>query len=635
MIRKSALIVILIFAALFGAVAWLGASGTIESLAEMALTRLFRTKVTLDGMSFSLTDSKASLDSLHIAGKDKGGPALAAGGNANFQVEGIQIFAGKVVVRDLSMKNLALAPDAAPPEPVEDEAAPGEASGKGGAAGAAGDAKKDPADSRSTADKWRDKTRQAGKKLPNFNAENIAAESGVSEDLLAGDPKSVKAYDEASTMAKERKAAFKEQVDKAQLKERIAKIREDTAKVKGTNFKDVKEAKEGLKTLQTLTKELKTAKDETSGLQKQGSSDYKELKDAFAKAEELRKQDLADARTLMNIGGMDRRQVGRMIFGRAIISRFDQVMGYIAKGREVISNKEPETRPVRGAGRIFEYPVTREVPPAFLVRNAAFSGSLLNETGAREFSFESDVQGITSSPRVYGKPTLIKADIKRDGTPKAWKLEGLLDHRDVPLDEVTISGQGMPLGRVRLRGSGKGGGMPAAFKSNNADVTIRIRLEDENIDASLSLNAKDIEFEFPEEEKPSGMKQEIRNFFQGVKSVSLSASMKGPLDDTSFDVTTDLDDAFANRLRDVAGEKVKAAQERARAKMKEKIDARRAEARQQVDSARDDIQGQVDGLTKNLKGADGDLDSTKKNLEKKIKDLGKKGGQEKLKKLLK
>ncbi|MDH4246326.1 MAG: hypothetical protein OEW39_00755 [Deltaproteobacteria bacterium] len=625
MLRKSALIVLAVVLLLGGGIYWLGASGMVEALAERGLTRLFKSDVRIDDLGVSLLKMQGDMRGLNIA-RAQGGPPVVNSGPAIFRLEGMPLFAGKLVIDEMSLKNLALAPKGPKEELPDPKAAKSAPEAKD---------RQDPPED--TTKKWKESARTLGGKLPAFNPALLAGETGVSEDLLRGEPASLKAYDEAARIAKERKEGFQAEVGKARLSERARKLKADSATLKTVNYKNPKEAQAAVATLQSLSKDLKTLQSDAEQLQTQGSQGLQEAQTAFQTAEELRKKDLEEVRGLIALKGMDKKEIGRVLFGRAVLSRFDEVMGYIAQGRSVLGRVEQkDPPPKRGMGRTILFPLTSPVLPGFLVRKAALSGALIGETGETDFLYDANLQGLTTSPTLYGKPTTFQANLRKEANGKAWKVDALMDYRAKPLDEVTITGTGMSLGEVKLAPAGKSGPLPASFRSPNANMTMALRLEQDVLAAKMRLEAKDLVFRFEEGEKASTtLAKELKSFFSGIQALSLEASLRGPMDHLDFDVSTDLDDKFSQRLRDMAGKKMKDAQERARAKVHAVTEAKRAQALKIVNEGRETLQKGAETIRNEIKSAQSELSARLADSKTSVKEDLKQDLKDKAKKLLK
>ena len=640
MLRKSALIVVAVVAVLGGLVAWLGLGGFAETLVEKGLSRLFRSEVALRGMSVSLFEQQGGLESLRIASDQAGAPPKVSGGPAGFQLDPLQVFAGKLVIDTLKMENLALGigDPVAENAPAGTEGA-GTVTAAGGGATAGGSTEAGavagtaPTEKPSAGERLRRGLGKAGGKLAGLDSGVLSEELGVSESMLSGEPESVKAYDEAIKLSKAHKASFQKSFEEARLKEQARTVKAEASALRKAKYKTAGEARVALKKAQDLNKSVAALNAEISTLQQEGTQGYQAVQAAFDHAEVLRKQDMKEVDALIGMKDLDRRQIGRLLFGRSVISKFDEVLGYMAKAREVLNQVEKQPPPGRGMGREFTFPLTRSIPPTFLVRTAALSGRVGGSSNNPDYTYKAMVNGLTTSPAQYEEPLRFQADLLPQNTPKAWQVAGVLDYRTTPSEEVIIRGKGMDLGVIRLAGEKGAGWVPGSFHSKQADLSISVKMMEDTLDATLNMKAGAITFNYGQKAASGGaMAKEMRAFFAGVNTMALVARMHGPLEDPAFEVSTDLDDRFSKRLKEVSGARAKEAKARARAALQAKTDAKRKEARAALDDSKAAMQKGLNGAKGEVKSATGEIDAGKAAIQKQIKDKGKDVGK-KLKKL--
>lgn len=648
MIRKSAIIVIGVVVVLGGAWAWLASSGTLERVAEMAISRLARTEVELNGVNLALLDMQGAMESMRVENPEVPEADLMTTGKAAFDINGMQLFAQKLVINQIKLEDLVLRPDARPeppPETTGSKAGNGNAGGtsgtnnKGGTPAEAPSAEEDPGVKETLKNKWKESSGKLKEDMPIFNPDLLAKELNVEELVRDDGLASVEAYDKAAKMSDERTAYWDAELEKADLSTRADKV---SANAKGLNISGIKtpaRAKAAQKQLSELTKGVKSLYADSTRIGKGSKADYDKVRKALAEAKALQDKDVAAAKRLMGLGGINTKEAGKLIFGNAVLSQFDQIMGYLAKGREMIGKEESDARPARRAGREIAFPVTNKPLPNFLMRKAFLTGTMLDEQGKTRFDFDAEVRGMASSARVYGLPTEFEAKVLPVDAKKAWVVKGMLDHRDDPVDEVTLLAKGVKLGDMNL-GKKEGGMMPGEVRSPNGNVNLRVKLEGDRMDGVMEVLAKKLDWRFSPPAKDASAKKkqlarEIKDIFMGVKAVKLKARMRGTLDNPDFSVSSDMDAIFANSMKRLMGKRAKAAEDRIRAAVDKRVGAKRRAAEKKLAQGEKKVKDQIQKARNATDKASAALKAKRKELEKKLKNLGGSKAKEALKNLFK
>ncbi|HEX7927012.1 MAG TPA: hypothetical protein VF678_05425, partial [bacterium] len=110
-VRKSALIFIAVMLVLALAVIYLLRSSFVERTVEVALERMFEAPVDLSGLALNPFTLQAGFRRLRIADADHPDRWLVEAGPAAFDVNMTQLLGKKLVVREMSLQNVAMGTD--------------------------------------------------------------------------------------------------------------------------------------------------------------------------------------------------------------------------------------------------------------------------------------------------------------------------------------------------------------------------------------------------------------------------------------------------------------------------------------------------------------------------------------------
>ena len=184
------------------------------------------------------------------------------------------------------------------------------------------------------------------------------------------------------------------------LKQRIDELRK-SVKVKGGNeLEKIERYGRAAQDVEQLLKELDQTKQQLARTMRQAQDDLHALDDA-------KSHDLSKIKEKADLLHLDPNEVTELLLGPELTNRLETAIGWAKFIRERVQLATDEPKPERFRGETILFPRKVELP-LLLIR-------LLNVDGQGEFSgeqlaFKGSISGVTSNPKIHGKPIIVRID---------------------------------------------------------------------------------------------------------------------------------------------------------------------------------------------------------------------------------
>lgn len=354
-----------------------------------------------------------------------------------------------------------------------------------------------------------------------------------------------------------------------------------------------------------------------------------------ATVDQLRTQDLAYARSLLDIPSLDAPSISPALFGETALVWLKPVLFWAQTAERFLPpGLDPRNRPgpdrARARGTTFDFRQGAEYP-AFLLQEGDL-GVVLEGNDAIAGSYTARLRGLTSAPALLGQPMEITIG-RSEGRagPGGLELAAVLDHTGAILrDSVSLSMTGVGLPSVRLDAFG------GSLDLGQGSSTFSVLREGERIEARLRWTSGDLgwvgeagaamatadssqvagvsSFEIGSSEWARDL---VRRTLAGLSTVELDMALAGSLQDPQLRVSSNLGEAVAQSLRREVGAEIQAAEARVRAEVTRQIQPIVARAFDELD--------QLSGVADRVAGQVVEVDELKRRIEQRIEDLT--GGQ--------
>lgn len=322
----------------------------------------------------------------------------------------------------------------------------------------------------------------------------------------------------------------------------------------------------------------------------QARKDLAEAQSALREADELRRKDLQGLMAAAGLPSFDAQDLGRRLLGARTSARLTTALGWMrwARERSAARKAAAPPRPPRRKGVDVEFPRAR-VYPQFLLENAKLSGTLDGLFMGKDMELAGRLHGVTSNPRLYGKPALLELSGDAPGAGRL-RLGGRLDQQDDPVGVgVSFSGEGFSLAGAAL-GDGSVGGVIA---DGRARVSGELRSAGEEWKGEVLVEATGVRVE-PKVSLPAPADALVADALRSLGSFKARIGISGREDDLKLAFSTDAGETVAAAMRKAVSGRVEAQRKALQAKLDALYADKVKEARAQADALSAKVLGPLD-----------------------------------------
>ena len=614
-VRKSAVIVVLVVAVLVGVFVYLARNGIVERIAETTLDRMVGAPVDVQDLTLNPFTLTAGFGKLRIADSEHVDHWLVEAGPAKFQVSIAQLFASKFVISAMTLENVTLGakrPGIAPP------AAPAPAAPAPGSAPAGGvpapPAAQPPAGGIAV----------ASSKL---DVSGLLENVDVSKLMQGRKLTAVQAIGDTQKIAEQKYAAWDKRIGTTTLPQDLAAIDKD-AKALKFDVKNQDDLKKLQASLQGLQKRTDAAQKELSGLNDGYKKDKAELGTQWDKASALSEEDIKAIKASAKLSNLSVSNVGRALFGDAAVAQFNTLLHYAALAKKALKSDKgkEEKKPKRRAGRWVTYPVTARVYPVFAVEKIEFSGFNLNKEGKPDTKFTGTMTALTSDAELYGQPLRVGVKgVSPDG--KDWTVQAEFDQRKEPgVTTILMTGGGITIGAIDM-GKSDDGLYPQRMLTPSTELDTHLKLTGDNLNGLLKITAQKVTFEYPPippgNQRRDELAKSLRAVFADFRSVEVKATLGGTIASPQFSASSNMDKIVSERMNALLGKRMAEVDAQIRGEVNKQVQAARTQAEGSVKAEQAKVEKSLGGLNQQRDQAQKDVDKSKRDAE----DSGKKSAQ--------
>lgn len=450
------------------------------------------------------------------------------------------------------------------------------------------------------------------KQIAPAKSKAIEVKSNAVGEVDAAKLQGLKKLDEAKAKAKEIEERWKGKADEAKAIEKEAKDIADSLKAIGGGdiLKKAAAAGDAQKRLKALIARVDAQK-------AQAQKDIAEAQALMKEADELRRQDLNGLLAAAGLPTLDSQDLARRLLGAGTASRLATAMKWLRLAREKAAARKAAhpPPPPRRAGIDVEFPRAHSYPQ-YLLENAKITGTLDGVMGGA-LDLKGVLDGVTSNPKLYGKPATLTLAGKSASGP-AVTLGGRLDQQNDPVGvSVDFSGSGFSLAGTSL-GDGEVGG---TLTAGSAKVKGRLSSSGDEWTGEVLVEAAGVVLE-PKVALTGTAGALVSDALKSLTGFNARIGISGREDDLKLAFSSNIGEAVAAAMRKAVSGQLEAQKKILEGKLAALYGGKDKDAR-----------ASVDGLTGKLLGP---LDAQKGALNKQLQDaVGKALGGRGLDKLFK
>ena len=350
---------------------------------------------------------------------------------------------------------------------------------------------------------------------------------------------------------------------------------------------------------------LKQTRDRVTTLERGVKAGAGTLEQGLAAIGAARTRDYAFAKSLIRLPPIDASAIAWVLFGPEAVGKFQRALYYTQLARAYMPpglKPRPEAAPARRAGVTVAFPREHE-RPGFLLRDAEVSLLLgADSSGLKRYSGR--LQGLTSAPSLYGRPTTF------DLRAPTVSADAVFDHvHDTPRDALGGTLRGVSIPGIVLPG------LPIRVVPGTGDLSLGFALYGDSLRGRWQVLAPAATWQRDSGAAGGAAADFLWRVVSRIDRLDLLAELGGTLDHPHLRVRSNLDGAVSDDLRAAIGDEVAAAEASLRARVDRFADstvapirarvtqvttqaaAQVAEARRVVDAAQQRLEQQLKRLT--------------------------------------
>jgi uncharacterized protein (TIGR03545 family) len=362
-------------------------------------------------------------------------------------------------------------------------------------------------------------------------------------------------------------------------------------------------------------KRLEDAKRRLETLERQVQGGVGTLASGLASLDEARRKDYDFAKSLLKLPSFSAPEIGEAFFGKVSIDRFQQALYYSELARHymppgLLPREDAGPQRLRASGKSIRFPKEKEWPK-FLVQVGQMDLAIGGDSPLRG-EYTAGVEGLTSDPSLYGKPTTVRTSRTAAGSAIASiDVRGVIDH--------VRPGRIRDSASARLRGvqlpSFAVPGLPFTLQPGTGGADLSFTLRNQELSGRWSISSNQVAWALDSAgKKLNTLEQLVWRVVSGLRSLSVDARVTGSLRSPKLAVSSNLDRAIAQRLETVIGEEVAKAEKMVRAKVDSAVAAKVEPVKRQVAEVRTQAEQRVATERKRL-------DDVEQQLQAEIKRL--------------
>ena len=362
-------------------------------------------------------------------------------------------------------------------------------------------------------------------------------------------------------------------------------------------------------------KQLDAAKQGLANLERQVKGGAGSLTAGLQSLDEARKKDYAFARSLLQLPTFSAPEIGEAFFGKISIDRFQQALYYTELARRymppgLLPKEDPGPERLRASGVNVRFPKEHDWPK-FLVQLGKVDLEIGGDSPLRG-AYEAAVQGLTSDPSLYGKPTVVRTSRTAEGSAIAdIEVAALIDHVNPQRmrDSASARLRGVELPTLDLPG------LPFRLNPGRGAARLDFALRNDQLAGRWSLSSNQVAWALDSAgRKLNTLEGLVWRVVSGLRDLSVDARVSGGLRSPKLAVSSNLDRAIADRLQAVIGEEVAKAEKMVRAKVDSAVAKRVEPVRKQILAVRSEAETRLGLERKQVEDVERELQGELKRL---------------------
>ncbi|HEY8196030.1 MAG TPA: TIGR03545 family protein, partial [Gemmatimonadales bacterium] len=374
--------------------------------------------------------------------------------------------------------------------------------------------------------------------------------------------------------------------------------------------------RQAIQSVQQTLGQIDAAKKRLEALERNTRTGVQLLSQGTQLLDQARQKDFAFAKSLLKLPSFSAPDIGSAFFGKVSIERFKQALYWAELAQQymppgLLPRPAPGPQRLRAAGVTVEFPKEKEFP-RFLLQQGQLDFSIGGTTAAQG-AYQATVRGLTSTPTLYGRPTVVKASRRAEGSAVATiDVDATIDHVTARTrDAATARLRGIKLPSFDIPGipfrvvPGTGtSSLDFTMLGGGAELSGKWAIQSQQVSWAVDTAGRPM----------NDIERLVWQVVSGLKDLEVVAELRGSVGSPKLSVSSNLDKAIAQRLQAVMGEEVAKAERLVRAKVDSLVRDKVEPVKRQIAV----VQGEA---TKRVQGERQRLDQVEQQLQAELKRL--------------
>jgi uncharacterized protein (TIGR03545 family) len=328
-------------------------------------------------------------------------------------------------------------------------------------------------------------------------------------------------------------------------------------------------ARQAIQSVKETLKKVDDAKKQVDGLERNVRTAVQSLGQGVRGLDQARQKDFAFAKSLLKLPSFSAPEIGGALFGKVSIDRFKQAaywaelaQHYMPPG--LLPRPQPGPQRLRASGETIEFPKAKDFP-RFLLQEGELDFSI-GGTSAAQGAYTATVEGLTSTPALYGRPARITAGRRAESSAVAGiDVVAVINHLTANThDSANARLLGIKLPSFDLPG------LPLRLDpgTGSSNLTFSMRNGGAQLLGRWSVGSNAVKW-LPDTtgRQLNEIERLVVRVVSGLNDLQVAAELSGSIASPRFSVSSNLDKTIAQRLQAVIGEEVARAEKMVRAKV--------------------------------------------------------------------
>jgi uncharacterized protein (TIGR03545 family) len=369
--------------------------------------------------------------------------------------------------------------------------------------------------------------------------------------------------------------------------------------------------RQAIESVKETLKRVDEAKKQVEGLERNVRTAVQSLEQGVRGLDQARQKDFAFAKSLLKLPSFSAPEIGGALFGKVSIDRFKQAAYWAELAQEymppgLLPRPQPGPQRLRASGETVEFPRAKDFP-RFLLQEGELDFSIGGTSPVRG-AYTATVEGLTSTPALYGKPARITASRRAAASAIASiDVAGVINHlTQNTLDSANARLQGIKLPSFELPG------LPLRLDpgTGSSSLTFSMRNGGSQLLGRWAVSSNAVKW-LPDTSgrQLNELERLVVRVVSGLNELQVEAELSGSIASPRFSVSSNLDKAIAQRLRAVVGEEVTRAEKMVRAKVDSLVADKVEPAKRQVAAVETQATGRIQAEKQRLEEVEKQLNA--------------------------